>query len=221
MNSFDDLRIAPKRNQSFGEEIANSISHGLGFVAALIGTPILLVAAFDHRNSGFFAGTIVFAATLLALYLGSTLYHAWPNTRTKGLLRLFDHCAIFFLIAGTYTPFALGPLRGTIGSTMLGFVWALALFGVILKATLGTSRASKLAMALYLGIGWFALLFIRPVILAVPLSAILWLLAGGIAYTTGVLFFVNERLRYSHFVWHLFVLTGSSCHFLAVLACAS
>ena len=221
MNLLDDLRLAPKRNQSFGEEIANSISHGAGFVAALIGTPILLVAAFDHRNSGFFAGTIVFAVTLLALYLGSTLYHAWPNTRTKALLRLFDHCAIFFLIAGTYTPFALGPLRGMIGSTMLGFVWALALFGVFVKATLGTSRASKLAMALYLGTGWFALLFVRPVILAVPLSAILWLLAGGIAYTTGVLFFVNERLRYSHFVWHLFVLTGSSCHFLAVLACAS
>jgi hemolysin III len=221
MNSFHDLRLAPKRNQSFGEEIANSVSHGAGFVAALIGMPILLVAAFDHRNSGFFAGTIVFAVTLLALYLGSALYHAWPNTRTKDLLRLFDHCAIFFLIAGTYTPFALGPLRGTIGSTMLGFVWALALFGVILKATLGTSRGSKLAMALYLGTGWFALLFVRPVILAVPSSAIFWLLAGGIAYTTGVLFFVNERLRYSHFVWHLFVLTGSSCHFLAVLACAS
>lgn len=217
----DDLHLAPNRRQSVGEEIANSISHGAGFLAALIATPILMVAAFEHRNPGLFVGTIVFVVTLLALYLGSTLYHAWPNTRTKALLRLFDHCAIFLLIAGTYTPFALGPLRGMIGSTMLGFVWALALFGVILKATLGPSRASKLAMALYLGTGWFALVFMRPVILAVPLSAVLWLLAGGIAYTTGVLFFVNERLRYSHLVWHLFVLTGSSCHFLAVLACAS
>jgi hemolysin III len=221
MDWFEHVASAPAPTRPSGEEIASSISHGVGFVAALIGTPILLVAAFEHRKLGFFVGTIVFAFAMLSLYLGSTLYHAWPQTRTKAVLRVFDHCAIFLLIAATYTPFGLGPLTGPIGSAMLGVVWALALLGILLKTTLGPLRASKLAMTLYLGMGWFVILSIRPVILALPLSATLLLFAGGIAYTSGVLFFVNERLRYSHFVWHLFVLVGSTCHFLAVLACVT
>jgi hemolysin III len=157
---------------------------------------------------------------MLVLYLGSMLYHAWPRTRVKSILQVLDHSAIFWLIAGTYTPFALGPLRGAWGWTMLGLVWSLAGLGVLVKVTRGASRHRKFAMTLYLGMGWLALIFIRPLMLAVPLSVLFWLLAGGVAYTTGVLFFVNERLRYAHFVWHLFVLTGTSCHFAAVLTCA-
>jgi hemolysin III len=149
------------------------------------------------------------------------LYHAWPHTSGKSALQLLDHSAIFWLIAGTYTPFALGPLRGVWGWTMLAIIWALAAFGVFLKLTRGATRHRKFALALYLGMGWLALIFIRPFAVAVPHSALLWLLAGGIAYTTGVLFFVNERLRYAHFVWHLFVLTGTGCHFAAVLSCAA
>jgi hemolysin III len=215
----DEPLAMPSWNQSSGEELANSISHGVGFVGAIIGAPILLLAALRHGSIPFFVGTIVFVATMLLLYFGSMLYHAWPQTRIKSVLQILDHSAIFWLIAGTYTPFALGPLRGVWGWTMLGIVWALAAFGVFVKATRGPARHRKFAMTLYLGMGWLALIFIRPLAIAVPLSALLLLIAGGIAYTTGVLFFMNKRLRYAHFVWHLFVLTGTGCHFAAVLVC--
>jgi hemolysin III len=214
----DELRVSLKRMQSAGEELANSISHGIGLCAALIGAPILLLEA-RRSSPGFFLGTLIFAVTLSMLYLGSTLYHAWPQTRGKSVLRTLDHSAIFLLIAGTYTPFTLGPLRGSWGSIMLALIWALAIFGVILKATRGASRHPKLGMTLYLGTGWLALIAVRPMMLAIPSAALFWLVAGGVIYTTGVLFFVNQRLRYSHFIWHLFVLAGSTCHFLAVLSC--
>jgi len=206
--------------QSTREEVANGISHGIGLVGAMIGTPILFLAAFRHSDIPFLIGTIIFAMTMLLVYLASTLYHCWPPTNTKLLLQVIDHAAIFLLIAGTYTPFALGPLRGGGGLVMLAIVWALALFGVIMKATRGAFRHRRLAMTLYLGTGWIALAFIRPLALAIPLSALLWLIAGGIAYTAGTLFFANERLRYGHFIWHLFVLAGSSCHFAAIFICA-
>ncbi|HEY5992914.1 MAG TPA: hemolysin III family protein [Candidatus Udaeobacter sp.] len=221
MNVIDQSLALPRRTQSAGEELANSISHGIGLVGAMIGTPILLLAAFHHASISFLIGTIIFALTMLLVYFGSTFYHAWPQTRVKSLLQLLDHAAIFLLIAGTYTPFALGPLRGAGGLTMLGIVWALALFGVVMKATRGVLRHRKLAMTLYLGTGWLGLIFIRPLALAIPWSAVLWLIAGGVVYTAGSLFFANERLRYAHFAWHLFVLAGTSCHFAAVFICAS
>ncbi|HZR05656.1 MAG TPA: hemolysin III family protein [Candidatus Udaeobacter sp.] len=221
MKVVDESLALPMRTQSAGEELANSISHGIGLVGGMIGTPILLLAAFRHGNASFLVGTIIFAVTMLLLYLGSTLYHAWPRTRAKIFLQTLDHSAIFLLIAGTYTPFALGPLYRTGGLTMLGIVWALALFGVAMKTTRGTLRHRKLAMTLYLGTGWLGIIVIRPLALAIPWSAVLWLVAGGIAYTAGTLFFANERLRYAHFIWHLFVIAGTSCHFAAVLACAA
>ena len=220
MNAFGQSLSLRNWAQSAGEEMANGISHGIGLVGAIIGTPILLVAAFYDGNIPFFIGTIIFTTTMLLVYLASTLYHGWPQTKTKSLLQVIDHAAIFLLIAGTYTPFALGPLRGGGGLAMLGIVWSLALFGVIMKATRGVLRHRRLAMTLYLGTGWMALAFMRPLALAIPLSALLWLIAGGIAYTVGTLFFANERLRYGHFIWHLFVLAGSSCHFVAVFICA-
>src|SRR6266496_4933861 len=221
MNVVDESLPSPRRTQSAGEELANSISHAIGLVGALIGAPVLLLAAFRHASAFFLVGTIIFIVTMLLVYLGSTLYHAWPQTRVKSFLQVMDHSAIFLLIAGTYTPFALGPLRDAGGLTMLGIVWILALFGVVMKATRGALRHRKLSMTLYLGTGWIALIFIRPLALAIPFSALLWLIAGGIAYTAGTLFFANERLRYAHFVWHLFVLAGTSCHFAAVLICAA
>jgi hemolysin III len=221
MKVIDESLPLPNWTQSAGEELANGISHGIGLVGAIIGTPILLLAAFHHGNIPFLIGTIIFTTTMLLVYLASTLYHGWPQTHTKSLLQVLDHSAIFLLIAGTYTPFALGPLRGVWGWTMLGLVWALATLGVLVKATRGTARHKKFAMALYLGMGWLALIFIRPLALAVPLSVLLCLVAGGIAYTTGVLFYVRERVRYSHFVWHLFVLAGTGCHFAAVFFCVA
>ena len=221
MNVVNELQTLPKWTQSAGEELANAISHGIGLVAALIGAPILLLAALERGSAGFFIGTIVFVVTMSMLYLGSTLYHAWPQTRGKSFLQVFDHSAIFLLIAGTYTPFGLGPLRDAGGLTMLAAVWALAILGVLMKVARGTSRHRKLAMSLYLGMGWLIPIANHPLALAIPFSAMIWLLAGGIAYTVGVIFFVNERVRYSHFVWHLFVLVGSGCHFAAVFACAA
>jgi len=220
MSVLNEPCALPKPAHSSSEELANTISHAVGLIAALIGAPILLFAA-RQTGGGFFIGTIVFSATMLTLYLASMLYHAWPPTRVKYALRVVDHSAIFLLIAGTYTPLTLGPLRGFWGSTFLGMVWAVAAFGVIMKATRGASRHPKLAMSLYLGMGWSALIIIRPLILKVPASALFWLVAGGIVYTAGVLFFVNQRLRYAHFVWHLFVLAGTGCHFLALLACTT
>jgi hemolysin III len=221
MNVVDESLAFPRRTQSAGEELANSVSHAMGVVAAIIGTPVLLQAALRHANPFFLVGTIIFIVTILLVYLGSTLYHTWPQTRVKSVLQVIDHSAIFLLIAGTYTPFALGPLRNGGGLTMLGIVWTLALFGVVMKATRGALRHRKLSMTLYLGTGWIALIFIRPLALAIPFSALFWLIAGGISYTAGTLFFANERLRYAHFVWHLFVLAGSSCHFAAVFICAT
>ena len=221
MSVLNEPCALSKPMPSFNEELANTISHAIGLIGALIAAPILLLAAHHTGSGGFFVGTIVFSATMLTLYSTSMLYHAWPQTHAKNTLQVVDHSAIFFLIAGTYTPITLGPLRGFLGSTFLGMVWAVAVFGVIVKATRGTSRHRKLAMSLYLGMGWSALIMIRPLILKVPPAAIFWLVAGGIAYTVGVLFFVNQRLRYAHFVWHLFVLTGTSCHFLALLACTT
>jgi len=221
MNVVNQSLTLASRTQSAGEELANSISHAMGLVAAMIGTPILLLAAFRHANIFFLIGTVIFTATMLLVYFGSTLYHAWPQTPMKSFLQVMDHSAIFLLIAGTYTPFALGPLRGAGGLTMLGIIWTLALFGVVMKATRGALCHRKLSMTLYLGTGWLALIFIRPLALAIPWSAVLWLVVGGIAYTAGTLFFANERLRYAHFVWHLFVLAGTSCHFAAVFICAT
>jgi hemolysin III len=220
MNTIGGSLPVQSWTQSAGEEVANGISHAIGLVGATIGAPILLLTAFRHGNIPFFIGTIVFATTMLLVYLASTLYHCWPQTNTKSLLQVIDHATIFLLIAGTYTPFALGPLRSGGGLLMLGIVWALALFGVIMKATRGALRYRRLSMTLYLGTGWIGLAVIRPLALAIPLSALFWLIGGGIAYTAGTLFFANQRLRYGHFIWHLFVLTGTSCHFAAVFICA-
>jgi len=212
----NEIRAARERPQSLGEEIANSVSHGIGLVAALVGTPFLLVAAVQRGAAGAIVSASVFAATTLLLYLASTLYHALPRNKAKRVFRALDHGAIFLLIAGTYTPFTLGVLRGAWGWTLFGIVWGLAVAGVVLKAV-GRPRYPVLSTCLYLGMGWLVLIAVRPLWFRVPHPGLLWLLVGGIAYTAGVAFFAAQRVRYSHFVWHLFVLTGTACHFFAVL----
>ncbi|MBT8406921.1 MAG: hemolysin III family protein [Deltaproteobacteria bacterium] len=205
-----------ERPQSPGEEIANSVSHGVGLAAALVAAPILIVSAVRRGGAAGIVGASVFAGTMVLLYLASTLYHALPNKKAKRVFQVLDHGAIFLLIAGTYTPFTLGVLRGGWGWTLFGLVWGLALLGIVLK-TVGGIRIPWLSNCLYLGMGWLVLIAIQPLWLRMPLSGLAWLVAGGLAYTAGVAFFAAERLRYSHFIWHLFVLTGTCCHFFAVL----
>ena len=221
MEVVEELRSTVKWTQSFGEEVANSVSHGLGLLGAAIGTPVLLWAAAGHGSTYFFVGSAVFAATMLLLYLGSTLYHAWPQTPLKCALQVVDHSAIFLLIAGTYTPFALGPLHGPWGWSVLALVWTFAAGGVFLKTTRGPLHRPRFALALYLIMGWLVVIVIRPLAAAVPPATIFWLAAGGVTYTLGVIFFVREHVRYNHFVWHVFVLGGTLCHYVAVLTYAT
>jgi hemolysin III len=207
----------PKREQSRGEEIANSISHAIGLVAALVATPFLVLRAVRRGHTGFIVGASVFAATMVLLYLASTLYHALPIGNAKRVFRIIEHSAIFLLIAGTYTPFTLGALRGAWGWTLLGLVWGLAVAGVALKAFHRLSHPI-VSTSLYLLMGWLILIAVNPVYARVPASGLLWLVAGGVAYTAGVAFFAaGSRLRYGHFVWHLFVMAGTACHYFAVL----
>jgi hemolysin III len=207
----------PEREQSRAEEIANSISHGIGLVAALIGTPYLIVHAARHGDAGFIVGASVFSATVMLLYLASTLYHALPTGRAKRVFRVIEHSAIFLLIAGTYTPFTLGVFHGAWGWTLFGVVWGLAAIGVALKAFEKTSHPI-LSTGLYLLMGWVVVIAVDPLLARVPTAGLLWLLAGGLSYTAGVAFFATDsRLLYGHFIWHLFVMSGTACHYFAVL----
>jgi hemolysin III len=213
---MSDTVSTTNREPSLGEEIANSVSHGVGFFLALVATPFLVVAAARRGDSAAIVGASVFAATTAVLYLASTLYHALPKNKAKQIFRIIDHSAIFLLIAGTYTPFTLGVLRGTWGWTLFGLVWSLAILGIVLKSVGGIGYP-RLSTALYVGMGWLALIAIRPLWVHVPVEGWLWLIAGGLAYTSGIAFYAAERVRYGHFVWHVFVLMGTVCHFFAVL----
>ena len=201
--------------QTLNEEIANSISHGVGLLLALAGAALLLVATARTGSTWTIVGDSVFATTMVLLYLASTLYHSLKPNRIKEVFRILDHGAVFLLIAGTYTPFTLGVLRGPWGWTMLGLVWTLAIAGIGMKAFFG-ARYLWFSVALYVTMGWLVVIAAKPVITHVPLAGLLWILAGGIAYTGGLGFFAAHRLRYSHFIWHLFVVVGTTCHFCAV-----
>lgn len=215
------LSVFPGRRQSQGEEIANSISHGLALVAALIGTPFLLIHAARHEDDRFVIGASIFAATMIFLYLSSTLYHALPVGKAKRVFRIIEHSAIFVLIAGTYTPFTLGVLRGAWGWTLLGIVWGLAAAGVVLKAS-SKNDHPILSTALYLSMGWLIVIAVKPMLAGVPTAGLLWLVGGGLAYTLGVVFFaLDSRLKYGHLIWHLLVMAGTACHYFAVLGYAA
>jgi|SRR5712692_8375732 len=205
-----------ERFPTIGEEIANSLSHGVGLVLAIAATPVLIVAAMRYGNAWNTVGVSVFAGSMISLYLASTLYHALTHGSAKRFFRMLDHGAIFLLIAGTYTPFTLGVMRGPLGWTLFGLVWALAGLGLAMKAIYG-ARYVWLSVALYLIMGWLVLIAAPQVLHRVPLSGLAWLLAGGIAYTGGVVFYAAHRVRYAHFAWHLSVIAGTVCHFFAVL----
>jgi len=209
------------RPQSLGEEIANSITHGAALLGSIAVLPALVLTAVGHRDPWQLVGGVVFGVTLVLLYLASTLYHALPVCPAKPVLRVLDHSAIYLLIAGTYTPFMLGALRGPWGWALLGAIWALALLGIVAKWTLGF-RFPRLSTVLYVAMGWLILIALRPLVTHVALVGLAWLLAGGVCYTAGVAFYATDaRLRYGHALWHLFVMAGSCCHVVAVLRYAA
>jgi hemolysin III len=209
-----------EHTQSLGEEIANSVSHGVGLLASVAAAPVLVLSAVRNGGAARIAGASVFAAAMVLLYLTSTLYHALPRNRAKRVFQVLDHAAIFLMIAGTYTPFTLGVLRGAWGWTLFGLVWGLALAGVVLTAV-GGVRYPKLTTSLYLAMGWLIVIAVKPLWLRMPAEGLFWLFAGGLAYTLGVVFYAANRVRYFHFIWHLFVIAGTACHFIAVLRFAA
>lgn len=207
---MSDHRIATAR-----EELANALTHGVGFLASLVGFPILVLAAMERGERLMVIGASVFGSSLIALYAASTLYHAIPHPTLKQKLRVLDHAAIYCLIAGTYTPFTLGVLRGAWGWTLFGVVWTLAALGVLFKVRFGP-RWQRASTAMYIAMGWVIIIALKPLMQALPTSGLLLLAGGGVLYTGGCVFYLARR-SWSHPVWHLFVMGGSACHYFAVL----
>ncbi|MDG1753652.1 MAG: hemolysin III family protein [Rhodothermales bacterium] len=199
-----------------GEELANSISHGLGLLGSVAAIPILVIGAVERGGPIDVVGSSIFGVSMVFLYLASTWYHVMPVGKVKERLQRFDHAAIYVLIAGTYTPFTFGVLGGVWGWTLFGLVWGSAVIGVVVKIVYG-AQYSRFSTSMYLVMGWLVVIAAKPLLSAMPAEGIGWLLAGGLFYSVGVVFFVAHKLPYSHFVWHLFVLAGTICHFFAVL----
>ena len=204
-----------EREQKPGEEIANSISHGVGAIAAVIAATFLLSKAAERGAPGALIGAAVFACTMVFAYLSSAIYHALRHPPAKRLFKVIDHSAILLLIAGTYTPFTLGVLRGALGWSLLVVVWTLAVAGVLFIA-LSRVRYPTICTLLYVAMGWTVLIGIEPLWRNMPHWGLFWLGAGGLAYTGGIVFFAVDRVRFGHLVWHLCVLAGTACHYVAI-----
>ncbi|MEN1958920.1 hemolysin III family protein [Luteimonas sp. MJ246] len=199
------------------EELASALTHGLGATAALAGGAVLITLAALYGNGWQLGAAIVFGVSLLLLYIASTLYHSFQNPVLKGRLKVFDHCAIYVLIAGTYTPFTLIGLRGPWGWGLFAAIWTLALTGVVFKLFY-TGRFKRLSTLVYVAMGWLVLVAIKPVLAALDAWTFGWLVAGGVFYTLGTVFYHRESLPFSHAIWHLFCIAGSVCHYVAVMA---
>lgn len=199
------------------EELASALTHGLGATAALAGGAVLITLAALHGDGWQLGASIVFGVALLLLYLASTLYHSIHHPVIKGRLKVFDHCAIYVLIAGTYTPFTLIGLRGPVGWWLFATIWALALAGVVFKLFY-TGRFKKLSTLIYVAMGWLIMVAAKPLFEALDTWTLSWLVAGGAFYTLGTVFYHRPSMRYSHAIWHLFVLAGSVSHYVAVFA---
>ena len=203
-----------RRPPTLGEEIANSITHGIGAALSVAGLVVMVVIAALRGSALHITACAIYGASLVLLYISSTIYHALAENRAKRVFLILDHASIYVLIAGTYTPFALVTLRGAWGWSLFGAVWTLCVCGVVFKS-LWVDHLRGLSTTVYVLMGWCGIVAFRPLLRALPWTGFLWLLAGGLAYTGGVAFFASRR-RYAHFIWHLFVLAGSLCHFWAV-----
>ena len=198
------------------EELVNSITHGVGLVLSVAGFVVLLTLAIMHGSALRIVSCAIYGSTLICVYAASTLYHAIASPRFKRALKIFDHCAIYLLIAGTYTPFLLVNLGGGWGWSLLGVIWGLAMAGILLKFWF-VDHFKIFSTAVYLAMGWLAIIAVKPLLLHVSTPGITWLVAGGMMYTVGVAFFAAPRLRYGHAIWHVLVMAGSVCHYIAVL----
>jgi len=209
--------IQPDRDQTRGEEIANALSHGFACLLAVSALPILVINAAQRGSAANIVAASLFASTMIVLYLVSTLYHALPSGRAKRWFNRLDHAAIYLFIAGSYMPFVFGVLRGAWGWTLFGLVWVAAALGVVAKL-LDRLKHPLWSTGLYVAMGWVALLAAAPLIERMSATGLAWLVAGALLYTAGaVVFLYDAKVRYAHFVWHLFVMGGSTCHFFAAL----
>ncbi|WP_154180548.1 PAQR family membrane homeostasis protein TrhA [Vibrio furnissii] len=201
---------------SVKEEVANAISHGIGFILGIVGLVLLLVKAMDHRADALtLASMSIYGGSMIALFLASTLYHAIPHQNAKRWLKTFDHCAIYLLIAGSYTPFLLVSLRTPLAFGLMIVIWLIALFGIIMKIAF-VYRFKRLSLVTYLIMGWLSLIVIYQLALNLDVGGLTLLAAGGVVYSLGVIFYVAKRIPYNHAIWHAFVLAGCACHFLAI-----
>ena len=203
-------------NQTLLEEIANSISHGLGLALSIVGCIVLIIQASDKGDPWRLTAYIIYGISLTTLYLFSTLYHGLTHSRTKAIFRRLDHSAIYLLIAGTYTPVILISLRTTWVMFLLPVVWVMAIFGVYMKVFY-IHRYERLTLAFYILMGWMALIAAKPLFNSVPIESFIWIIVGGISYTTGIIFYAWRRLPYQHTIWHMFVLLGSISHYIGIL----
>lgn len=212
--SIRQIRLR-ERDQSPGEEIANSVSHALGAVVAVIAAVALVNAAVERGTRSEIIGCATFAVTMVFVYITSTIYHGLPRNRAKRVFKVLDHSAIFLLIAGTYTPFTLGVMRGTLGWILLVTVWSLAVLGIVFTAV-SRLRYPTICTLIYVAMGWLMVIGIKPMWTHMSPSGLFWLGAGGMAYTGGIVFFAVDRVRFGHLVWHLCVIAGTACHYIAV-----
>lgn len=204
------------RLYSLGEEIVHSITHGIGAGLGVAGLTLLVVLAVWYGNVYQIVSFSIYGATLIILYLASTLYHAFQNPGVKRVFKVIDHASIYLLIAGTYTPFLLVGLKGMWGWTLMVVIWGLAILGISFKV-LFIHRYQKLSVLAYVLMGWLSVVMLKELLVNIPLGGLIWLAAGGVAYTVGVIFYALQKIPYMHVVWHIFVLGGSICHYFAVL----
>ncbi|MFA7542929.1 MAG: hemolysin III family protein [Candidatus Cloacimonadaceae bacterium] len=212
---LDRIPLSPK--QSLKEELANAITHGIGAGLAIAALVILVVFAAKINDTWKVVSFSIYGATMIILFLSSTLYHSFPQPYLKRFFRILDHSSIFLLIAGTYTPVTIGSMRGGWGWALFGVIWGLTILGIILKI-FAMNRFKWLSSAVYLLMGWIIVIAIKPLLNVVPTSFIIWMVAGGLAYSLGIIFYSAKKLCFHHAIWHLFVLGGAICHFFGMLS---
>lgn len=204
------------KRYTLGEEIFNAVSHGTGGLLAIAGTVVLIVAAAIYSDAWGVVSSAIYGASMIILYTMSTLYHAITNKRAKTFFRIMDHNTIFFLIAGTYTPYTLVPLRGALGWTLFGIIWGAAIIGIVFNS-IDLEKAKKMSLICYVAMGWAIIFAIKPMIESVPKISLIFLLTGGVFYTAGIIFYAIKKIRYFHSVWHLFTIGGTVFHYFSIL----